>query len=672
MPDDFTPPTNGQNDKEHKSPGNGFVLKQLILWAIVLIVTPFMIHYASGGKESKPDVLTSSQFETLLEKNRIHSVLVEEQSSTNIQKITGNYWPESVKIGTTDGLKKYTTKLIYTETVDNAIRANCKIRDVKQNSSFWGSILLSILPIAIISLLFYIFFIRQMRSSTRATFMFVKSKAKMLNPDDATVTLKDVAGVNEAKEEMQEVVDYLKAPAKFQRLGGRIPRGVLMVGPPGTGKTLLAKAIAGEAKVPFFTISGSDFVELYVGVGASRVRDMFEEGKKHAPCLIFIDEIDAVGRSRFSGIGGGHDEREQTLNALLVEMDGFEKNTGVIVIAATNRPDVLDPALLRPGRFDRQIVIDLPDLQGRLDILKIHAKKIKLDPNLDLKQIARGTPGFSGADLANLLNEGAIIATRANKEMVGLAELEEARDKVRWGKERKSRKLTDRQRRLTAYHEAGHTLVNLFSKHTEPLHKVTIIPRGMAMGATMFLPETDRYDITENEAYDMMAMGMGGRCAEQLIFNELTSGGSMDIQQATNMAKRMVCEWGMSKKLGPLNYAARQDHIFLGRDITRTEGVSPETEREIDLEVRRIVDAAETRAMDILTEHKDKLVKLAEELLERETMNADEVYELLDLPKRVLSDEPFKKDDENVNSENDTPPQIPVEENTDNQGNDGN
>ncbi|MBQ7651560.1 MAG: AAA family ATPase, partial [Victivallales bacterium] len=419
-----------------------------------------MIHYASGGKENKPDVLTSSQFETLLEKNRIHSVMVEEQSSTSIQKITGNYWPESVKIGTTDGMRKYTTKLIYTETIDNTIRANCKIRDVKQNSNFWGSILLSILPIAIISLLFYIFFLRQMRSSSKATFMFVKSKAKMLNPDEATVTLKDVAGVNEAKEEMQEVVDYLKAPAKFQRLGGRIPRGVLMVGPPGTGKTLLAKAIAGEAKVPFFTISGSDFVELYVGVGASRVRDMFEEGKKHAPCLIFIDEIDAVGRSRFSGIGGGHDEREQTLNALLVEMDGFEKNTGVIVIAATNRPDVLDPALLRPGRFDRQIVIDLPDLQGRLDILKIHAKKIKLDPDLDLKQIARGTPGFSGADLANLLNEGAIIATRANKEMVGLAELEEARDKVRWGKERKSRKLTDRQRRLTAYHEAGHTLVN--------------------------------------------------------------------------------------------------------------------------------------------------------------------------------------------------------------------
>ncbi len=672
MPDDFTPTTNGQKDKDHKNSGNGFVLKQLILWALVLIVTPFLIHYASGGKENKPDVLTSSQFENLLEKNRIHSVLVEEQTSTNIQKLTGNYWPESVKIGTTDGMKKYTTKVIYTETIDNAIRANCKIRDVKQNSSFWGSILLSILPIAIISLLFYIFFIRQMRSSTRATFMFVKSKAKMLNPDEATVTLKDVAGINEAKEEMQEVVDYLKAPAKFQRLGGRIPRGVLMVGPPGTGKTLLAKAIAGEAKVPFFTISGSDFVELYVGVGASRVRDMFEEGKKHAPCLIFIDEIDAVGRSRFSGIGGGHDEREQTLNALLVEMDGFEKNTGVIVIAATNRPDVLDPALLRPGRFDRQIVIDLPDLQGRLDILKIHAKKIKLDPNLDLKQIARGTPGFSGADLANLLNEGAIIATRANKEMVGLAELEEARDKVRWGKERKSRKLTDRQRRLTAYHEAGHTLVNLFSKHTEPLHKVTIIPRGMAMGATMFLPETDRYDITENEAYDMMAMGMGGRCAEQLIFNELTSGGSMDIQQATNMAKRMVCEWGMSKKLGPLNYAAHQDHIFLGRDITRTEGVSPETEREIDLEVRRIVDAAETRAMDILTEHEDKLIKLAEELLERETMNADEVYELLDLPKRILSDEPFEDSKTKDNAETSTPPQIPVEENTDNNGNDGN
>ncbi len=676
MPDDFTPQQNDQKNKDRKGLGNGFVFKQLVLWAIVLIVTPFMIHYVSGGKESKPDVLTSSQFENLLTKNRIHSVLVEEQSSTSILKLSGNYWPESSKVGTAEGLKKYTTKVIYTDTIDNAIRENCNIRDVKQNSGFWGSIILSVLPIVLISVLFYVFFIRQMRSSTRATFMFVKSKAKMLNPDEATVTLKDVAGISEAKEEMQEIVDYLKAPEKFQRLGGRIPRGVLMVGPPGTGKTLLAKAIAGEAKVPFFTISGSDFVELYVGVGASRVRDMFEEGKKHAPCLIFIDEIDAVGRSRFSGIGGGHDEREQTLNALLVEMDGFEKNTGVIVLAATNRPDVLDPALLRPGRFDRQIVIDLPDLQGRLDILKIHAQKIKLDPNVDLKQIARGTPGFSGADLANLLNEGAIIATRANKDMVGLAELEEARDKVRWGKERKSRKLTDRQRRLTAYHEAGHTLVNLFCEHAEPLHKVTIIPRGVAMGATMFLPETDRYDITENEAQDMMAMGMGGRCAEQLIFNELTSGGSMDIQQATNMAKRMVCEWGMSKKLGPLNYAARQDHIYLGRDITRTEGVSPETEREIDLEVRRIVDAAEARAMSILTEHKDKLVKLAEELLVRETMNADEVYELLDLPKRVLSDEPFndEKADENSAEKADgdaEPPALPVVEAPVGDGKDG-
>jgi len=454
-----------------------------------------------------------------------------------------------------------------------------------------------------------------------------------MNDDENQIRLKDVAGIDEAKEEMQEIVDYLKDPKKFQRLGGRIPHGVLMVGPPGTGKTLLAKAIAGEAEVPFFSISGSDFVEMFVGVGASRVRDMFAEGKKNAPCLIFIDEIDAVGRSRFSGIGGGHDEREQTLNAMLVEMDGFEANSGVIVLAATNRPDVLDPALLRPGRFDRQITIDLPDMQGRCDILKVHAAKYKLSPDVDLMQIARGTPGFSGADLANLLNESAILATRLEKESIGLPELEESRDKVRWGKERRSRKLTDEQRRLTAYHEAGHTLVNIFCKHAEPLHKVSIVPRGMAMGATMFLPEQDRYNITENEALDMMAMGMGGRCAEKIIFNELSSGATMDIRQATSIAHKMVCEWGMSPKMGPLNYQGREDHIYLGRDLTRSEGMSPDTSREIEMEIRRLVDGAEARADAILTEHKEMLEKLAQELLVRETMNASDVYELLGIEK---------------------------------------
>ena len=643
MSDKLKPKNTGPDGKKMPEPGS--IARPMMMWLILLAFLPMLFYFTfKKGDIDKIDVLSVSDFELLLNAKRINRAVVEEQSSSNIQRIRGEYWPLAVSPDTPEGLRKYETKVIYTESLEALVRANCPNRDVKQSSGIWNNLLLSLLPILVLALLFYFFFYRQLRSANSAAFQFGKSRAKLQNQSDTEITLKDVAGITEAKEEMQEIVDYLKAPEKFQRLGGRVPRGVLMVGPPGTGKTLLAKAIAGEAGVPFFSISGSDFVEMFVGVGASRVRDMFDEGKKNAPCLIFIDEIDAVGRSRFTGIGGGHDEREQTLNAMLVEMDGFEPNSGVIVLAATNRPDVLDPALLRPGRFDRQVVIDLPDHKGRYEILQIHAKKIKLDAEVDLKQIARGTPGFSGADLANLLNEGAIIATRANKESVGMAELEEARDKVQWGKERRSRKMTERQRRLTAYHEAGHTLVNLFCEHAEPLHKVTIIPRGMAMGATMFIPENDRYDITENEAMDMMTMGMGGRCAEQLIFNELTSGGSMDIRQATSMAKRMVCEWGMSKALGPLNYAVPQEHVFLGRDITRTDGVSQATVREIDMEVRRLVDEVEARATRILTEHKDLLCKLAEGLLVNETMSAAEVYALLGLPPRVLSNEGFEDD----------------------------
>jgi cell division protease FtsH len=421
-----------------------------------------------------------------------------------------------------------------------------------------------------------------------------------------------------------------------------------MVGPPGTGKTLLAKAIAGEADVPFFSISGSDFVEMFVGVGASRVRDMFEEGKKHSPCLIFIDEIDAVGRSRFSGIGGGHDEREQTLNALLVEMDGFEVNSGVIVIAATNRPDVLDPALLRPGRFDRQIVIDLPDLRGRLGILKIHAAKIKLDPSVDLKVIARGTTGFSGADLANLINEAALIATRGGKETVGLDDLEAARDKVCFGKERRSRKVTEKDRKLTAYHEGGHALVNMLCEHTIPLHKITIIPRGQAGGMTMFLPEQDIYHRSYNELRDSIAVALGGRAAEELVLEDISTGASGDIRQATETAKKMVCQYGMSRRMGPVNYIGREEHIFLGRDITRSEDFSPETAREIDLEIRGLVEEGQKRALALLKDNLDKLHKLAEALLERETMTAQEVYDLLEMemPEHAAeSDDDFGPDE---------------------------
>lgn len=642
---------NSQNKNPNSKPPVNAPYKQLLMWAVILLIIPFLMHYMGSGSKGNTVELTASEFEKILTDGRINHAVIEEQSSSGVQRITGDYWRENADKTKKTNLSKFTTKVIYTDTLDDMLRQNCTNRNVKSSSGILMNLAISILPILIIGILFYIFFVRQMNAAGKASFMFVRNRARKLEGGETKTTLKDVAGADEAKEEMQEIVDYLKSPEKFNRLGGRVPRGVLMVGPPGTGKTLLAKAIAGEAGVPFFSISGSDFVELYVGVGASRVREMFAEGKKNAPCLIFIDEIDAVGRSRFSGIGGGHDEREQTLNAMLVEMDGFEPNSGVIVLAATNRPDVLDPALLRPGRFDRQIVIDLPDSKGRFEILKVHAKKIKLDPAVDLRQIARGTPGFSGADLENLLNEGAIIATKSDKDAVGMAELEEARDKVRWGKERRSRKMTTKQRELTAYHEAGHTLVNIFCEHTEPLHKVTIIPRGMALGATMFLPENDNYNITENEALDMMAMGMGGRCAEKIIFNELTSGGSMDIRQSTNMARRMVCEWGMSQAMGPLSYGNHQDHIYLGRDITRSEGISPETEREIDLEIKRLVNNAEERATAILTEHKDKLEKLAQALLERETMNGDEVYDLLELPKREVSNEQFEDSDKDESEE---------------------
>ncbi|MBR6372373.1 MAG: ATP-dependent zinc metalloprotease FtsH [Victivallales bacterium] len=623
-------PENKPQQPENKNLQFG---RQILLWILIFISVPLACYYFMKDGNGAPTQFIASQFDTYLAEGRIDSVTLEEQSSSHVQILSGQYWLVS---GESKELRPYKVRVIYTDSLDQAIREHCPNRSVKAANGLFSSILVSVLPLVIMLALFYFLFLRQIRASNGAAFQFGKSRARLMSPSDEKITLKDVAGINEAKEEMQEVVDYLKDPKKFQKLGGKVPRGILMVGPPGTGKTLLGKAIAGEANVPFFSISGSDFVEMFVGVGASRVRDMFEEGKKHAPCMIFIDEIDAVGRSRFSGIGGGHDERVQTLNALLVEMDGFEPNSGVIVLAATNRPDVLDPALLRPGRFDRQIVIDLPDLNGRMEILKIHAKRYKIAKDVDLSHIARGTSGFSGADLANLLNEAAILATRKDKEAIDLGDMEEARDKVCWGKERRSRKMTSKQRRLTAYHEAGHTLVNMYCEHAEPLHKVTIIPRGMALGATMFLPETDRYNITENEAMDMMTMGMGGRCAEKLIFHELTSGASMDISQATEMARKMVCKWGMCPRLGALSYAGREEHIFLGRDITRSDDFSPETAREIDIEIRRLIDTAERRASDILETHIDQLKLLAETLLEKETMSSKEVYGLLGMKERKV------------------------------------
>src|SRR5262250_3027205 len=477
----------------------------------------------------------------------------------------------------------------------------------------------------------WIFFMRQMQSGGGRAMGFGKSKAKLLTERHGRVTFDDVAGVDEAKEDLQEIVEFLRDPQKFQKLGGRIPRGALLVGPPGTGKTLLARAIAGEANVPFFTISGSDFVEMFVGVGASRVRDMFEQAKKNAPCIIFIDEIDAVGRHRGAGLGGGNDEREQTLNQLLVEMDGFEANEGIILIAATNRPDVLDPALLRPGRFDRQVVVPNPDILGREQILKVHMRKVPLAPDVDARTIARGTPGFSGADLANLVNEAALLAARAGRRVVTMAEFEAAKDKVMMGAERRSLVMSEKEKELTAYHEAGHALVGLNAKGHEPLHKVTIIPRGRALGVTMWLPERDKYSVSKVELEAKLASMFGGRVAEELIFGveSITTGASDDIRQATNLARRMVTEFGFSDKLGPLRYSENEEEVFLGYSVTQRKNISDATAKVIDDEIRRLVEEGEATARRILTEHIAELHVIAKGLLEFETLSADEIAALL-------------------------------------------
>ena len=498
------------------------------------------------------------------------------------------------------------------------------------SSSMLGSFIVSFLPILLILTVLYFLFRQQIKMAGRGAMSFGKSRAKMLSMDKNKVTFKQVAGVEEAKEEVWELVEFLKDPKKFQRLGGHIPKGVLMVGSPGTGKTLLAKAIAGEADVPFFSISGSDFVEMFVGVGASRVRDMFEQGKKNAPCLIFIDEIDAVGRHRGHGMGGGHDEREQTLNALLVEMDGFDTQEGVIIIAATNRPDVLDPALLRPGRFDRQVTVNLPDVKGREEILKVHSKKVKMGAEVDLGVIARGTPGYSGAELANVINEAALLAARKNLKAITLRELEEARDKVRWGKERRSLALSEKEKENTAYHEAGHAICLVELEHTEPLHKVTIIPRGPSLGSTMWLPQEDRYNTRKNELLDSLVVAMGGRVAEEIVFGDVTSGASGDIKMATNIAKRMVCEWGMSEHLGMVEYGDAQEHVFLARDMTRGRDYSEATAQKIDAEVKQLIDTAYQRSKDVILKRRVELDAIAKALLEFVTLDGTHIAEIME------------------------------------------
>ena len=498
----------------------------------------------------------------------------------------------------------------------------------------------------------WIFFMRQMQGGKGGAMGFGRSKAKLMSDSKKKVTFDDVAGVEEAKEEVQEIVEFLRDPRKFMRLGGKIPKGALLIGPPGTGKTLLAKAIAGEADVPFFTISGSDFVEMFVGVGASRVRDMFEQGKKNAPCIIFVDELDAVGRSRGAGLGGGNDEREQTLNQILVEMDGFETNEGVVIIAATNRPDVLDPALLRPGRFDRQVVVPLPDIVGREQILKIHAKKISLGPDVKLKTIARGTPGFSGADLANLVNESALLAARKNKRIVTMQEFEDAKDKVMMGAERKSMVMTEDDKKLTAYHESGHAIVALNEKASDPIHKATIIPRGRALGVVWTLPERDKYSHSREYIEANISKAMGGRIAEELIFGheKVTSGAASDIQMATKLAKDMVTRFGMSNELGPLTYGENEDEVFLGRSITRHQQMSEETAKKVDAEIKKIVDAGYKRAKKILTEKIDDMHKLAKALILYETLTGEEIMDLILKNKYPKRAENLKEDEKDKTS----------------------
>ena len=500
----------------------------------------------------------------------------------------------------------------------------------ERTDNYLKNALITFLPFLLVIGILIFLFRQQMKSAGRGAMSFGKSKARLLTMDRNKVTFKDVAGIQEAKEELFEIVDFLRDPRKFQKLGGSIPKGVLMVGPPGTGKTLLARAIAGEADVPFFSISGSDFVEMFVGVGASRVRDMFEQGKKHAPCLIFIDEIDAVGRHRGHGMGGGHDEREQTLNQLLVEMDGFDTQEGVIIIAATNRPDVLDPALLRPGRFDRQVTINLPDVNGREEILRVHVKKIKLAANVDLSRIAKGTPGFSGAELANLVNESALLAARRGLSAVTLDEMEEARDKVRWGRERRSLAMSDKEKVGTAWHEAGHAFLNMVLPHTNPLHKVTIIPRGPYLGATMYLPEGDKYSTQKKEALANLVVTMGGRIAESFHSDDVSNGASGDIRQATSLARHMVCEWGMSDKLGMVEYGEGDAPVFLARDMAKSRNYSEETARIIDSEIKRFIDEAYQTAEHILSENKDKVELIANALLEFETLDASHLRDLIE------------------------------------------
>jgi len=596
-----------------------------LVWAAV-ITGIVMLLLARERMQPRPQLLKQAQFMEKVDSGLISHAVITYAPQSALADVEGKYFQVDP-----DGKRTevpFRAKIRLTEEIENKLLKTYKFEPHEANT-FWVGMLSYLLIFFLFGLFIWFVFIRQIRMAGKGALSFGKSRARLMTKEKNKVTFKDVAGIDEAIEEVAELVEFLKDPKKFQRLGGRIPKGVLMVGPPGTGKTLLARAIAGEADAAFFSISGSDFVEMFVGVGASRVRDMFEQARKHTPCLVFIDEIDAVGRSRGHGLGGGNDEREQTLNALLVEMDGFDTREGIIVIAATNRPDVLDPALLRPGRFDRQVVVNLPDVRGREAILKVHAKNVKLDPSVDLSVIARSTPGYSGAELANLLNEAALLAARLGKKAVTMAELEEARDKVRWGRERRSLAMTDEEKRCTAWHEAGHALANVLLEHTHPLHKVTIIPRGQSLGSTMSLPKDDMFNRRRNEMLDMITVMMAGRIAEKIVSGDISTGAAGDIQQATNLARAMVTQWGMSDRLGMVQYGNDDEYIFLGRDFTRTKSYSEQTAREIDDEIRRIIDECYKRAEQLINNNRDKLEVLANALLDYETLDGDQVREIV-------------------------------------------
>lgn len=610
------------------------IIRTVFSWGAVIIAAVIIMQFMRSGNSGSVEI-GYVEYKQLLNEDKIADAKIF-KTDVNDYRLEGTLkQKERISVnGTPVDLKNFSVTL-----VDPVIQDQVKEWDAKgikytfvKESNEWMTVLVGFVPWLLI-LAIWIFFFRRMQGGgaggTRGIFNFGKSRAKLISESAIKVTFKDVAGADEAKQELEEIIEFLREPGKFQKLGGKIPRGVLLLGPPGTGKTLLARAVAGEAGVPFFSISGADFVEMFVGVGASRVRDLFDQGKKNAPCIIFIDEIDAVGRHRGAGLGGGHDEREQTLNQLLVEMDGFEQNSGVIIIAATNRPDVLDPALLRPGRFDRQVVVDRPDVKGREGILKVHTRKIPLEPNVDLGTLAKGTPGLAGAELANMVNEAALLAARKNKKKVAMEDFEEAKDKVMMGMERKSMIISEEEKKVTAYHEIGHVLVAKMIPEADPVHKVTIIPRGRALGVTTYLPVDEKHTYSKEYLEAMITYALGGRAAEKIIFNRTTTGAGNDIEKATGIVRKMVCEWGMSEKLGPIAYGAKEEEIFLGREITKHKDYSELTAQEIDSEIKKTVIACMNRAEKILSDNIDVLHKLSKELLEREILDSEEIDKIM-------------------------------------------